>query len=367
MNAFQNIIIDPEFQRLLMPLAPEEYAQLERNIVDFGCKSPLQLWDGILIDGHNRYEICGKHGIKFGVEYVDLVDRKDAHDWIINNQLGRRNVTPEQASYLRGKRYNAEKNSLGGNRGNQYTKVANPQNEGLATAQKLADEYHVGRATIERDAKFAEAVDAIADNAGEDARRAILSGESNLSKKEVLQVAELEPEQQREVMAKPHVAHNSGNNEWYTPAEYIEAARKVMGGFDVDPASSAAANEIVQAATYFTAEDDGLTRQWRKRVWMNPPYAGELIGKFTSKLCAHFAAGDVQEAIVLVNNATETGWFQEMASLASAICFPKGRVKFWHPEKESAPLQGQAILYLGRQAREFRVAFGSFGFIASIE
>lgn len=366
MSESNGIIIDPEFQRLLMPLAPEEYAQLERNIVDFGCKSPLQLWDSILVDGHNRYEICTKHSIEFGVEYVDLIDRKDAHDWIINNQLGRRNVTPEQASYLRGQLFNREKKPHGGDR------KSIPQIEGLKeeTAERLAQKFNVSRATIERDAKFAEAVDTIADNAGEDVRRAILSGDSNLSKKEVLQVATLEPEQQREIIeqrTKPHVAHNSGNNEWYTPAEYIQAARKVMGAIDLDPASSVIANEVVGAATFYTAEDDGLAKDWAGRVWMNPPYAGELIGKFTSKLWPYFREGHVTEAIVLVNNATETAWFQDLAAFASAICFPRGRVKFWNPDKESAaPLQGQALLYFGANREAFQAAFGGFGFIAPL-
>lgn len=164
----------------------------------------------------------------------------------------------------------------------------------------------------------------------------------------------------------PHVAHNSGNNEWYTPPEFIEAARAVMGGIDVDPASSETANGIVGAASYFTAEDDGLAKEWQGRVWMNPPYAGELIGKFTAKLCQHFNAGEVTEAIVLVNNATETGWFQEMAALASAICFPKGRIKYLDVagNPAGAPLQGQALIYLGRREDKFAAEFERFGWLS---
>ena len=168
-------------------------------------------------------------------------------------------------------------------------------------------------------------------------------------------------------MPMPHVAYNSGDNEWYTPAEYIEAARAVMGRIDVDPASSATANEVVQAEVYFTAEDNGLAFDWAGRVWMNPPYSTNSIGKFASKLCQHFSDGEVKEAIVLVNNATETGWFQDMAALASAICFPRGRVKFWHKEKDAMPLQGQAVLYFGAKAEAFQAAFAHFGFIASLK
>lgn len=182
-----------------------------------------------------------------------------------------------------------------------------------------------------------------------------------LTEAEMLRVAKGE---RRE--SAPHVSHNSGNNEWYTPQEYIQGARDVMGGIDTDPASSDAANAIVRAGQFYTASDDGLSKEWRGRVWMNPPYAGELIGKFTSKLCQHIESGDVSEAVVLVNNATETGWFQEMAVHAAAVCFPRGRVKFWHPEKESAPLQGQALLYLGPNRERFIEVFAGFGFIGCL-
>jgi hypothetical protein len=89
-----NIFIADEFKTLIPPLAPEEYAQLEANILAEGCRDPLTIWDDVLLDGHNRYEICQKHGIPFAtVQTTTIQSYDDAILWIVQNQLGRRNIT----------------------------------------------------------------------------------------------------------------------------------------------------------------------------------------------------------------------------------------------------------------------------------
>lgn len=169
-----------------------------------------------------------------------------------------------------------------------------------------------------------------------------------------------------EIKRTAHVSHNTGVSEWYTPAYYIAAVRQVLGWIDVDPASCAEANQVVQADLFYAADNDGLEHEWKGRVFLNPPYSQPLIARFSEKLIAEYRVGNTTEACVLVNNATETEWFQTLASEAAAICFPKGRVQFWHPERKAVPLQGQAVLYLGRQVDKFVDAFAGFGFVGRL-
>jgi hypothetical protein len=117
---------------------------------------------------------------------------------------------------------------------------------------------------------------------------------------------------------------------------------------------------------FYTVDDDGLSQPWHGRVFLNPPYANRLITAFSSKLVDEYERGRVDQAVVLTNNATETRWFRQLADVASAMCFPTGRTRFWHPERESpAPLQGQAVTYLGPRQDAFAIEFGELGFVVS--
>jgi ParB family chromosome partitioning protein len=165
-------------------------------------------------------------------------------------------------------------------------------------------------------------------------------------------------------VAHNHRAQGTGDNEWYTPAEHIEAARAVMGDIDLDPASSALANETVRAARFFDIEADGLAQEWGGRVWMNPPYAQPWIMRFCEKLTDEAAAGRVIEAIALTHNYTDTGWFHLLAGKANAVCFTRGRIGFLDPNgKRAAPTQGQAFTYIGPNVPEFVRQFSRFGLV----
>lgn len=169
------------------------------------------------------------------------------------------------------------------------------------------------------------------------------------------------------VVSSAHVSANDGENEWYTPEPFAIAAHRVMGKIDLDPASTAEANDVIGAEDFFTKEQDGLKKEWRGCIWLNPPYAQPLIGQFVDCLVDHWNTGTVLQAIVLVNNATETSWFGKLVSVASVVCFPQGRIKFWSPRgPAAAPLQGQAILYLGRKMDAFTEAFKQFGWVARV-
>lgn len=160
----------------------------------------------------------------------------------------------------------------------------------------------------------------------------------------------------------------STNNEWYTPAQFIEAARTVMGQIDLDPASCAYANRTVKAERFYTAEDDGFTQPWRGRVWMNPPYGREEgetdsnQARWTRRLIDEYQAGNVTEAVILVNAVPGNRWFAPLKSFP--ICFPDFRIRFYNEQTEAGqPTHSNALVYLGPDVARFVEVFSQFGMV----
>ena len=170
-----NLKIDPEFQSQIPPLTDDEYYQLEENILKEGkLISPLIVWGNTLVDGHNRYEIVQEHPeISFSTMPLPFESREEVLAWICKNQLGRRNLTPEQKKFLIGKQYSVEHRKPGGNGNNQYTAVAKepvqeelcqndtipPTSAEASVRKQIAERNNVSESYVVRSEKFMRGVE----------------------------------------------------------------------------------------------------------------------------------------------------------------------------------------------------------------
>ena len=183
------IIIDEEFRNLLPVLPVKTFAMLEESLLEHGCIHPLTLWNNILIDGHNRYEIITKHSLPFTVISIEFDSRDDVIIWIITTQVARRNLNAKQLSYYRGLHYKTEKRSNGdANRFSQQLPLYQNDKVQESTAKRLAKYYNVSAPTIIRDEHFADAVIAVGETSAE-AKRRILSGETEITRKHLRELA----------------------------------------------------------------------------------------------------------------------------------------------------------------------------------
>lgn len=158
---------------------------------------------------------------------------------------------------------------------------------------------------------------------------------------------------------------NAASDEWYTPASIVDRARRVLGGIDLDPASSDAAQSVVQATAYYTAESNGLAQPWAGNVWMNPPFARGLVHRFVERLIREHEAGRVDAAVVLVNlHRTGSAWFQELATRGHR-CELRRRVIYWRPDGATyRASHDDVVFYLGPKPRRFVRWFGPLGVTA---
>jgi len=200
----KNIVILDELKSFIPSLLDTEFDQLKTNLLANGCKDPLLLWETtqdvisqgpadetvyVLIDGHNRHRICTEYGINFNTQLLPFDNILKVKEHMIDLQLGRRNLNPQQISYFRGLRYNNEKNNLFNNfySKNEVELVENSPNgqndhlenfPELTTAQRLAGQYNVGEKTIRRDADFAKGLDKLSP----DLKNEVLSGKTKIER-----------------------------------------------------------------------------------------------------------------------------------------------------------------------------------------
>ena len=167
--------------------------------------------------------------------------------------------------------------------------------------------------------------------------------------------------------AKPGTIQRDSDS-WFTPSYYTELARNVMGSIDLDPFSSTTANEVVKANRYFDIKTDAFKQEWfdsSGTVFMNPPYGRNLIKPSVEIFIKKLHANAISQAIVLVNNATETKWFQLLLENASSVCFAKKRISFNSPDGKhvSGNTRGQVFFYFGKETTNFESSFKDVGIV----
>lgn len=255
-KSLRRLQINPHFKNLIRPLRKKEYLQLEQNILTDGCRDPLIVWNGVIVDGHNRYEICMRCQIPFSVVEMDFSCEAEAIAWICANQLGRRNISEETRKFLIGKQYEAEK-LIGANKNphgnNQYSSNFDTEESGQSpeevrsrskTAEKIAQENHISKGTVEKYSIYARAMDTLAEKDSEIVPK-ILSGQYKIAHKNVVELSKLSPPEIKRVerrikkMQQPYIQYNQSRNAINAVSERIKdgdavTSIKDMPAFDPD-------------------------------------------------------------------------------------------------------------------------------------
>jgi len=180
----KSLVIIKEIKDYILPLSEEEFFHLEKSILLEGCRDPLIAWQKkddqlVLVDGHNRYRICKKHNLPFNVKKIDFKDIEEVKIWMVENQMGRRNMTPDQLSYYRGLKYLSLKKKKGG-----FYNVQSKGQKEFSTSEFLSAQFNISESTIKRDAKFAEGLNIIG-LSNSNLKLNILTGKATVKKSDV--------------------------------------------------------------------------------------------------------------------------------------------------------------------------------------
>lgn len=194
--------INPQIRDALLSLSEKEYTLLEKSLLSEGCRDSLIVWGNTIIDGHNRFEICQKHSIPYNKIEKEFGDIKEAICWLRNLHLGRRNLTKEHKKYLRGQTYDENKKDKNQNLKQNLPSAHFGHSVSPKTCEKIAAQEGVGQATIRRDHQYFKAINTISKNCGKEVKSQILDRKIKATDKEVIRLAEKEPEQQMQITEK---------------------------------------------------------------------------------------------------------------------------------------------------------------------
>ena len=158
------------------------------------------------------------------------------------------------------------------------------------------------------------------------------------------------------------INQDSGDFEYYTPIEIVDAAREVMGSITLDPFSSRQANEEIKAEIYFTIEDSGLSQVWGGNIWMNHPFSRNMNKLCIEMLLDEYINGLVNQACCITFAATSEKWFQPLLDFPQ--CYLSPRTNYYLPDGtlKRGVTKGSVITYLGDNVDKFIAVFdGKFG------
>jgi phage N-6-adenine-methyltransferase len=336
-------------------MAEDEWSEFVADVAANGLLDPIITWRGSIVDGKHRFRACNENNIP--PRFDALPDEWD--EWKVavycQSKHRRRNLSATQKACVASEvieKYGEAAKQRQGRRtdihGTSASQEANVQGAGKASANAARD-FGASRASVERALTVKRNAPEVFELAKQD----------KIPIKVAERIAKEPNEQKRAAMIgqlDTGARADDAGDSWGTPPEWVDLARNAMGGIDLDPATNKEAQQVVKAKRFFTKDDNGLEQKWSGRVWMNPPYSQPLVTQFAEKLVASIESGDVTQACVLVNNATDARFLQLMLSRCSAALFPRGRIPFLVPgsgEALTGTRQGQAFVYFGDSVDEF--------------
>jgi hypothetical protein len=346
---------------LIFPqLGREELLELAAHIKNHGLQHPIVLYQGMILDGRNRYLACKIAGVK--PRFVQWKGKGSPLAWVISENLIRRHLTSSQRAVVAHdllpmlEKEAKERQRLSQGRGKKVGKNL-PTFSGNGKASEMAAQL------MKTNGNYVKAVKHIGGKAPELLGR-IRSGMLNVP--DAVKLAKL-PRAKRQRLLKQcngETLDQTMYDERYSPLWAIKGAQQVMGRIDLDPASCSVANARVRATTYYDSEMDGLAQSWSGRVFLNVPYTN--CSQWIRKLSAEVGNGNVKQAILLCPVRVLSLIVDSCRPLLTgSLLFPTARIKYMHGASEK--LVGTAfasfILYVGPNQRQFARVFGKHGIV----